>query len=54
MNVGIEFNVRSYDVRRFYNIGSEKIWILSAMEDDENKGSMTVCQLPDNCLASTL
>ena len=49
MNVDIEFNMRSYDVKRFYNIGNEKSWILSAMEDDENKGKMTVCQLPDNC-----
>ena len=52
MNDGIEFNMRSYHVKRIYNIGNEKSWILSAMEDDENKGKMTVCQLPDNCLAT--
>ena len=53
MNVGIEFNMRSYDVKRFYNIGSEKSWISSAVEDDEKKGRMIVCQLPaDNCLAT--
>ena len=54
MNVGIEFNMRSYDVKRFYNIGNEKSWILSAMEDGEKKGKITVCQLqlPDNCLAT--
>ena len=52
MNVGIEFNIRSYDVKIFYNIGSEKSWILSAMEDDEKKGKMTVCQLPGNCMAT--
>ena len=40
MNVGIEFNMRSYDVKRFYNIGSEKSWISSAVEDDEKKGTL--------------
>ena len=45
MNVGIEFNMRSYDVKRFYNIGSEKSWISSAVEDDDKKGRMTFSQL---------
>ena len=54
MNVGIEINMRSYDVKRFYNIGSEKSWIVSAVEDDENKGKINVCQLPDNCLTTAL
>ena len=52
MNVGIEFNMRSYHVKRFYNIGNEKSWILSAMEDDEKKGKMTVCRPPDNFLTT--
>ena len=39
MKVGIELKMRDYDdVKTFYNIGSEKNWILSAMEDDQNKG----------------
>ena len=37
MKVGIELKMRD-DVKTFYNIGSEKNWILSAMEDDQNKG----------------
>ena len=52
MNVGIEFNMRSYHVKRFYNIGNVKSWISSAMEDDEKKGKTTVCQLPENCLTT--
>ena len=35
-------------MKMFYNIGSEKKWISSAMEDIQNKGKMTVSQLPDN------
>ena len=35
-------------MKMFYNIGSENKWISSAMEDIQNKGKMTVCQLPDN------
>ena len=53
MNVGIEFNMRSNDIKRFYNIGSEKSWILTAMEDDENKSRMTVCQLLGNCFVNS-
>ena len=33
MNVGIELIIRGDDVKMFYNIGTEKRWILSAMED---------------------
>ena len=57
--------MRGDDVKTFYNIGSEKDWISSAMEDNQNKGKQTVCQLPDkyqitalqltcNCLATSL
>ena len=35
-------------MKTFYNIGSEKKWISSAMGDIQEKGKMTVCQLPDN------
>ena len=50
--VGIEFNMRGdAEVKTFYNIRREKNWILSAMDDDENKGKITDCQLYDNFLA---
>ena len=48
LKVGIEFTMGGDDMKTFYNIGSEKKWISSAMEDIQNKGKMTVCQLPDN------
>ena len=48
MNVGIELIIRGDDVKMFYNIGTEKRWILSAMEDNQNKGKMTVCLLTNN------
>ena len=50
MNVGIELIIRGDDVKMFYNIGTEKRWILSAMEDNQNKGKMTVCLLTNNYL----
>ena len=45
MNVGIEFLMQGDDVKMFYNIGTEKTWILSALEDKQNKSKMTVCLL---------
>ena len=50
MNVGIEPLKQSDDVKMFYNIGTEKTWILSALEDKQNKSKMTVCLLTKNCL----
>ena len=38
MKVGIELKMRGDDVKTFYNIGSEKNWISSAMDDNQNKG----------------
>ena len=52
LKVGIELTMGVDDMKTFYNIGSEKNWISSAMEDNQNKGTMTVCQLPYNCLAT--
>lgn len=48
LKVGIELTMGGDDMKMFYNIGSEKKWISSAMEDIQNKGKMTVSQLPDN------
>ena len=48
LKVGIELTMGVDDMKTFYNIGSEKNWISSAMEDYQNKGNMTVCQLPVN------
>ena len=48
LKVGIELPMGGDDMKTFYNIGSEKKWISSAMEDIQNKGKMTVGQLPDN------
>ena len=45
LKVGIELKMKDNDVKTFYNIGSEKDWIMSAMEDDENKSKITVCLL---------
>ena len=50
MNVGIEFLMQGDDVKMFYNIGTEKTWILSALEDKQNKSKMTVCLLTKNYL----
>ena len=52
MKVGIELKMRDDDVKTFYNIGSEKEWISSAMEENQLKGKMTVCLLLYNCLAT--
>ena len=38
MKVGIELKMRGDAVKTFYNIGSEKNWISSAMKDIQNKG----------------
>ena len=38
VKVGIELKMRGDDVKTFYNIGSEKNWISSAMGDKKNKG----------------
>ena len=43
LKVGIEIKMKGVYIKTFYNIGSEKNWILSAMEDNQNKGTMTVC-----------
>ena len=45
LKVGIEIKMKGVYVKTFYNIGSEKKWILSAMEDNQKKGIMTVCLL---------
>ena len=50
MNVGIELLIQGDDVKMFYNIGTEKSWILSALEDKQNKSKMTVCLLTKNYL----
>ena len=50
LNVGIELIIQGDDVKMFYNIGTEKSWILSALEDKQNKGKMTVCLLTNNYL----
>jgi hypothetical protein len=39
LKIGIE--IKSFYVKAFYNIGSEKNWIFSAM--DQSKGTMTFC-----------
>ena len=39
LKVGIE--MKGFYVKAFYNIGSEKNWIFSAM--DQSKGIMTFC-----------
>ena len=65
LKVGIELTMGVDNMKTFYNIGPEKKWISLAMEDNQNKGNMTVCQLPDNyqltaqrlpyyCIKSTL
>ena len=41
LKVGIELEMKGNDIKTFYNIGSEKDWIMSAMEDNENQGKMT-------------
>ena len=48
MNVGIGLLIQDDDVKMFYNIGTEKSWILSALEDKQNKSKMTVCVLTKN------
>ena len=48
LKVGIELTMGVDDMKTFYNIGSEKNWISLAMEDNQSKGNMTVCQLPVN------
>ena len=48
LKVGIELTMGGDDMKMFYNIGSENKWISSAMEDIQNKGKVSVCQLPDN------
>ena len=50
LNVGIELKMKGNDVKTFYNIGSEKNWILSVMEDNEIKGKMNVCLLTKHYL----
>ena len=50
MNVGIELLIKGDDVKMFYNIGTEKSWILSALEDEQYKSKMTVCLLTKNYL----
>ena len=50
MNVGIELLIKSDDVKMFYNIGTEKTWILSAMDDERNKSKVTVRLLTKNYL----
>ena len=40
LKVGIELKMKGNDVKTFYNIGSEKNWILSVIEDNEIKGKM--------------
>ena len=42
MNVGIELLIQDDDVKMFYNIGTEKSWILSALDDKQNESKMTV------------
>ena len=44
----MEIKMKGVYVKTFYNIGSEKNWILSAMEDNQNKGTMTVCLMTEN------
>ena len=48
LKVGIELTMGGDDMKTFYNIGSERKWISSAMEVLQNKGMMTVSKLPDN------
>ena len=50
MNVGIELLIQSDDVKMFYNIGTEKTWIFSALEDKQYKSKRTVCLLSKNYL----
>ena len=50
MNVGIELLIKGDDVKMFYNIGTEKSWIMSALEDKQNKSKMTVYLLTKNYL----
>ena len=50
LKVGIELKMEGSNIKTFYNIGSEKNWILSAMEDNEIKGKMNVCLLTKNYL----
>ena len=50
MNVGIELIIQDDDVKMFYNIGTEKTWIFSALEDEQNKSKTTVCLLTKNYL----
>ena len=61
LKVGIEIKMKGVYIKTFYNIGSEKNWILSAMEDNQNKGTMTVCIMTKknpktvkNCLSTPL
>ena len=48
MNVGIGLLIQDDDVKIFYNIGTEKTWILSALEDKQNESKMTVFLLTKN------
>ena len=41
-------NVDGDNVKTFFNIGTEKTWISSVMEDNQNKGKITVCLLTKN------
>ena len=46
LNVGIEFQMKGDDAglvdeKVFYNIGTERDWILTAMEDNQNKSMYT-------------
>ena len=50
LNVGIELLIKGDDVKMFYNIGTEKTWILSAMDDERNKSKVTVRLLTKNYL----
>ena len=50
MNVGIELLIKSDDVKMFYNIETEKTWILSALEDKQNKSKTPVRLLTKNYL----
>ena len=54
LEVGIEVKMKGNDVKTFYNIGSEKNWILSVMEDNEIKGKMNVCLLTKHYLTLTV
>lgn len=44
LKVGIEITMGGDDMKTFYNIGSERKWIYSAMEDIQNK---------DDCQSTT-